>query len=219
MNTRVSFLCTALAVVAVAVPTTARAQDAFEGVVTMQMQPGPGLEQTMQYSVKGEKTRMDISGGDMKMFQLYDAGTGVFDMVIPMRHMYTERTVDAPTADPGAGKTKIEWTGKKETIAGHECEHANLTDEEGKVSDVCLAKDLGRFMGMPGGSRGRGGRGGGGWQGHIGQTFPLKVVQDGRVAMLVTRVEKKSLDDSLFAVPSGYQKMGMPGRGGGPGGL
>jgi hypothetical protein len=224
MNTRISFVFTAVAAMAAAVPTTARAQGAFEGVVTMQMQPGPGLTETMQYSVKGNRVRMDISNGGMKMFQLYDDSTKIFDMVIPMRQMYMERSVGASArADSAAGKAKIEWTGKKETIAGHECEHATVTDAAGRESDVCLAKDLGTFMGMPGGGRGRGGRGraGAGWQGHIGQTFPLEVVRDGQVELLVTSVEKKSLDDSLFTVPSGYQKMGMPGggRGGRPGGL
>lgn len=224
MNTRISFVFTAVAAMAAAVPTAARAQSAFEGVVTMRMQPGRGLEETMQYSVKGDKVRMDMSGGAITMFQLYDRSTKVFDMVIPMRHMYMERTVDASArADSAAGKTKIEWTGKKETIAGHECEHATITDAQGRSSDVCLAKDLGTFMGMPGGGRGRGRRGGAGagWQAHIGQAFPLKVVQNGRVVLLVTSVEKKALDDSLFTVPSGYQKMGMPGGGRGrrPGGL
>jgi hypothetical protein len=40
--------------------------------------------------------------------------------------------------------------GLDETIAGHECEHATVADAAGKSSDVCLAKDPGTFMGMPG---------------------------------------------------------------------
>jgi hypothetical protein len=54
---------------------------------------------------------------------------------------------------------------------------------------------------------------GAGWEGHIGATFPLKAVRNGEVMWLVTSVDKKSLDDSLFTVPAGYQKMGMPGGG------
>lgn len=226
MNARISMVLAAVAAAAVAVPPAARAQSAFEGVVTFESSAGPNGRQSIQYSVKGSKVRMDISAQGMAMFTLFDTETNTYDMVMPQRHMYVERTIqDAQAlADSAVGNTKVEWTGTKETIAGCECEHANVTDSMGNTVDACLTKGLGTFMGgMQGGPGRRGGRGrggmGSGWAGHVGATFPLKVVRDGQVEMLVTSIEKKSLDDSLFAVPSGYQKMGMPGRGrGGPGG-
>jgi hypothetical protein len=133
-----------------------------------------------------------------------------------MRRMYTERTVNAQAmADSVVGKGKVKWTGKKETIAGHECEHADITVADGTTADLCLAKDLGAFLWLQRGPGSRSGGGMGGWQDQIGQTFPLKVVRDGKVVLLATHVEKKSLADSLFTVPAGYQKMGMSGRRGG----
>lgn len=215
MSPRIPFVLAAAVAVAATAPPAATAQSTFEGVVTFQMSAGPMGQQTMRYSVKGKKIRMDISAAGMEMYELYDAGSHTMDMVIPMRRMYTERTVDAQAkADSMVGKGNVKWTGKMETIAGHECEHADITVADGSTADLCLAKDLGAFMWLRGGPGGRGGAAGG-WQDQIGQTFPLKVVRNGEVLLLATHVEKKALADSLFTVPDGYQKMGLPGRGGG----
>ena len=195
----------------------ADAQNAFEGVVTFQVNTGSGGEQTMQYSVKGNKVRMDISAQGMQMFTLFDGSSKMIDVVIPTQRMYMEHSVaDAQhMTDSALANTKIDWTGQKETIAGYECEHANITDDEGKTTDVCLAKGLGTFvqMGSGMGGRGRGGDMGGGWEGHLGQAFPLKVQRDGTVEMLATNIQKKSIDDSIFSIPDGFQKMTMPGGG------
>lgn len=224
MTLRIPFVLAAAVAAATALPASTAAQSAFEGVITFESDAGPQGQQTIKYSVKGRKVRMDMSAMGMPVYSISDLDTKTYDMVMPQRKMYLENSVpDAQAkADSVMQNSKIDWTGKKETIAGHECEHANITDPTGTVVDACLAKDLGSFMGMggPGGRRGRGRRGGGaaGWAEHLGNVFPLKVVRDGRVEMLVTSIEKKSLDDSLFTVPSGYQKMGMPGGRGGRGG-
>ncbi|MCG6988753.1 MAG: DUF4412 domain-containing protein [Gemmatimonadetes bacterium] len=216
MSPRIPFALAAAVAVAATAPPAATAQSTFEGVVTFQMGNGPLGPQTMRYSVKGKKLRMDISAQGMDFYELYDAATQTQDMVIPMRRMYTERKVDAAAVvDSTVGKGKVKWTGKKETIAGHECEHADITVADGSTADLCLARDLGAFLWLQRGPGGRGGPGMGGWQDQIGQTFPLKVMRDGKVVLLATHVEKKALADSVFAVPAGYQKMGMPGRGGG----
>lgn len=220
MHARTSLMVAAAAALVV-LPAGATAQGSFEGVVTFQVSAGPGDQQIVRYSAKGDRVRMDISAQGMDMFTLFNRATKTMDVVIPMRQMYMERSVEdaQAMADSAAASAKIDWTGTKETIAGYECEHANITDEQGQTTDVCLAKGLGTFAQMGGGmgGRGRGGMGGG-WEGHIGQEFPLKVTQGGSVEMIVTNIEKKSLDDSLFAIPNGYQKMDMPMGGGGRGG-
>lgn len=215
MHTRTTFLLTAAVTAVTLAVMPAGAQSTFEGVMTFQVSAGPGNQQTMQYTAKGNKARMDISAQGMQMFTLFDGATRTVDVVIPMRKMYMERSVnDAEAmADSAVARSKIDWTGQKETIAGYECEHANITDDQGQTTDVCLAKGLGTFAQMGGGMGGRGNRGGmgGGWEGHIGQRFPLKVVRNGTVEMLVTSIEKKPIDDSQFSIPDGYQKMTMPG--------
>ncbi|HUX33170.1 MAG TPA: DUF4412 domain-containing protein [Gemmatimonadaceae bacterium] len=215
MRVRTSFL---LAVAVAAAPSLAAAQGAFEGVITFRMDAGQGGPSAMQYSVKDGHVRMDISAQGMTMFTLYDGAAKTVDMVIPMQQMYMERTVNpqALADSANARKHDITWTGRKETVAGHECEHATISDDTGQTSDVCLAKGLGTFVQMGGGMRGRGAAQGGGWESHVGDAFPLKVEQGGRVVMEATTIEKKSLDASLFKVPDGYHKMSMPfgGRGG-----
>lgn len=202
-------------------PGSLRAQNEFEGVITFKMdasQAGPG---TMQYSVKGGKIRVDMSVEGMDIYTIFDAASKTMDMVMPMRQMYFESTmVNTAIADSAAAKTKLTWTGRKETIAGYECEHATATGEDGTPTDLCLAKGLGSFVWTGGGMRGAG-RGpavGSGWEDVVGKAFPLKVQEGDRVIMEATKVEKKTLDASLFTIPSGYQKMnmgmGMRGRGG-----
>ncbi len=199
---------------AMAGPAPASAQSSFEGVVTLQVDGGPMGKQSIKYSMKGNKMRMDMSTGGMQMYSLFNRSEKTVDMVIPMRKMYMQQTVDADRIKAGADSAmaagKLTWTGKKETIAGHECEHATFKDSTGKATDVCFAKGLGSFMSMPGGLGGIAG-----WKHHVGQSFPLKIVRDGKVEMVATSIEKKSLPDSLFSVPAGYTKMSMPGRGGG----
>jgi hypothetical protein len=219
MTPRIPLLLAAASAVAAAAPPAATAQSTFEGVVTMQVDFGATGQQSVQYSIKGENARMDMSMMGMPMFTLYDGTTRTMETVIPARKIYMERTFDRPTAaDSMVANAKFAWTGKKETIAGHECEHATVTGQDGTTADLCLAKDLGSFVPM-GGGPGRGGRAdvglGARFSRLIGNTFPLKVVEDGKLQMEVTKIEKKSLDDSLFKVPDGYQKMGMFGRGGG----
>jgi len=110
-------------------------------------------------------------------------------------------------------------TGETETIAGFTCRHWLIGDK-----DVCVAKGLGYF--------GEGGSGGfldrvqnpamrEKYKAQLdanpefakfaeGGAFPLKitVIENGqpRVIMEVTRIERKSLDDSLFTVPADYKK-------------
>ncbi|HEY5218769.1 MAG TPA: DUF4412 domain-containing protein [Gemmatimonadaceae bacterium] len=215
MNARISFAIVIAATMAIPVVTSA--QSNFEGVITFQMDAGRGGPSTMEYSVKDSSVRVDMSAQGMNMFTLYDGSKKTIDMVIPMRQMYMERSAEVPQAmaDAAVKKHDITWTGKKETIAGYECEHATTTDDDGSTVDMCLAKGLGAFVQMGGGMGGRG-RGGppAGWENHVGDSFPLKVQHGDQVQLLVTKIEKKSLDASLFTVPDGYQKMNMPMGGG-----
>jgi len=138
---------------------------------------------------------------------------GKMVVVMPMQRMYMEQSMDTLMARAGVGDKgpAVKWTGKKETIAGYQCEHATVTGPDGKSADACITKELGTFT-MPSGPM-SGGRRSEGWQGGLGpEMFPLKVTVGTDVAFEVTRVEKKTLDASLFSLPTGYQKMQMPGR-------
>lgn len=214
MHSYLSFITAGAIAALVTLPAPATAQGAFEGVVTFQMNAGPQGNQTMQYSAKNGKARWDISmpGAGGEMFVLMKDGGKTMDMVVPSQQMYMERSgADiVAMADSAADNAKIKWTGKKETVAGYECEHATITDKDGTSTDACLAKGLGQFMGMGGAPGGRGSMSGA-WQGHLGQMFPLKIEHQGQLVLQATKIEKQSLDDAIFQIPSGFQKMSMPG--------
>ncbi len=220
MDARISLMLAAAVSVAAAVPSAGAAQGSFEGVVTFQVQGEPGgavgRQQTMRYSIKGDRVRWDVSSAAGDVYWIMSGAKKVVDMVIPMRRMYLERGTESARAmmDSATAGAKVTWTGKKETIAGHECEDATVTQSDGSTVALCLAKDLGAFLPM-GGGQGAAGRTGGGWESVIGQSCPLKVVRDGTVELLATKIEKESLPDSLFEVPAGYTKMSLPGMGGG----
>jgi hypothetical protein len=121
---------------------------------------------------------------------------------------------------------KLTPTGRQETVAGHPCEHWLMGDQQ--EIDMCVAKGLGYF--------GMGGQTGGGfgsvknlmfnpklltlaaahpeWVKFLqGGAFPLKltVMEDGEVEMTMeaTKIERTSLDDSLFTIPPGYQELNL----------
>lgn len=122
---------------------------------------------------------------------------------------------------------KLTATGRQETIAGYPCEHWLMGDKQ--EIDICVAKGLGYF-----GMGGQMGGGFGAWKNLAfnptllaeaaahpewvkllqGGAFPLKfsMTEAGRVnmSMEATRIERKSLDDSLFSVPPGYTELNIP---------
>ena len=218
----VGALCAMSVVSAAAAPRMLGAQSTFEGVITMHM-TAQGMDQDVAYAAKGENVRMDMSMGGMQVFILFNTAKKLMNVMLPMQNMYMERPIDnmIPAPNTGGKSPDVAWTGKKETIAGYECEHATITDGANAPADACLAKNLGAFLTMGGGGLmgGGGGRRGGGpqagtWQSQLpAGVFPLKVTSGGNVVMEVTNIEKKTLDPALFTVPEGYQKMAMPGGG------
>jgi hypothetical protein len=97
---------------------------------------------------------------------------------------------------------KIDKTGKKETIAGYECEIWYVTASNGARSELCMADgitwiDLGDL----------------GWSSPemtVGAVatgankFPLRIVS-ADTKLEATKIEKKKLEDARFVVPPDYQ--------------
>ncbi len=195
-------------------PLALEAQSPFEGVVSARVSSDANAAD-IAFMVKGDLLRVDMTGMQgMTVFAIHDAKKGSTTVVIPMMQMYMDQpTMTMPPKATGDSKPSIKWTGRKETIAGYECEHATLSDDRGGQVDACLARGLGNFM-MPDSPMGRGARGGtGGWASSLGtDVFPLKVQQvggSGSVAFEVTKIEKKTLEPSIFSIPDGYTKMDM----------
>ena len=137
-------------------------------------------------------------------------------MVLDSQHAYMEiSTGDVVAAAAKTPEPKITRTGRKETIAGYECEHV-IVETSGtsgvQRTDACIASALGRFISPMGGI---GTSTAPAWQRILTSEggFPLKVtLADGTVALEVTKVEKKRVSDTQFRIPADYNKMDMPRR-------
>jgi hypothetical protein len=191
----------------VALPAVAQAQ--FEGTISMHIASVSGGS-NMDYSVKGDRVRMDIATAQMAMYML--ANNGAMTVVMPTQKMYLEQPIPS-VMDQGnaASKVTVKATGRMETIAGYKCEHYTITDAKEGGYDACLSKELGTFMApMSPGGRGRGAADASSdVLAHLGgNAFPLKVQKIGGATTLeVTKIEKKPLSESLFTVPSGFTKL------------
>lgn len=194
---------------------TAGAQG-FEGVVTYAMGTGGG-QGNLQYLAKGNKVRFQsddprMMGGGM----IIDGGAQTMTIIMPSQKMAMTRAIppfNKAGADTARGKvTKV----GSETVAGIPCDDYEGVDSKGvKTGTICVAHGMGTWMmavqmnpmlqSM---------------KQHIsgfsdaiaGGAFPLKMMKsDGTVEMIATKVEKKPMDDALFAVPADYKTMAMPG--------
>ncbi|MBI4470820.1 MAG: DUF4412 domain-containing protein, partial [Acidobacteria bacterium] len=212
----------------------------FEGTITMRMETDNQKASEIVYSLKGQRSRMEMNMGAMTGAQgvmLWDVEAGKMTTLMPAMKMYMtmdlKETVEGlkgkkETMAPEGELEKADFpplkrTGVEETIAGHPCEHWVMGEKE--HIDVCIAKGLGYF--------GMGSQMGGlaamkalvfnlkqlaaaaahpEWMEFLeGGAFPLKLtmIENGksRMSMEATKIERKSLDDSLFTVPSDYNEM------------
>jgi uncharacterized protein DUF4412 len=198
---------------ALAVPSALVAQDTFEGVLTVRVAGPQGRGGTMDYSIRRGVVRMDFAGPMGQAAMIMDPAAKKMYMVVPSQQMYMEQALATDFADEAVkrGKPDITKTGKSETVAGYQCEHWLVKDQgEEDTHDVCMAKGIGAFL-TQGGMRG--GASEPSWFAELrqGGYFPLKMVdKSGKATWEVTKIEKKSLDASLFGPPAGYRKMEMP---------
>jgi hypothetical protein len=208
----------------------AAAQTAFEGVVKYRL-TAEGSTMDVTYMTKGDRVRSEMQMQGMTVAMLMDASASTMTTVMPSERMYMTMDLSrmrerGQQQDDSAATFTA--TGRKETIAGHECEHyLTGTDQN---TDMCVATGLGYYLaGGAGGGRGRG-PGGGSSLGlpRPGEArmaafrakfkngfFPLRltITEGGKVTtdMVVTSIERQRLSDELFTVPEGFTEMRMPG--------
>jgi len=214
---------------------------AFEGLITSKMNTSSQpmeIKYAVKGTRTRIETQL-AAGGTQMGAVLMDFATGTQTMLIPQMKSYTtvnwnaeggfKNMAEKMAEKAGSGKSfQATPTGKTEIIAGHTCMHWILGDKQD--TDACLAQGLGYFGG---------GSDSGGVFDKLrniafgdkakaqlqsnpeflkfveGGVFPLKlaVIENGqpRTIMEVTSVERKPLDDSLFAIPPDYKKMQIPG--------
>jgi len=199
----------------------------FEGTVTWAV----GKKQTpMTQTYKGSMVRTDMTsprGGSGAM--IIDGNAKTMTMVMSEQKMFMRwdlARMGERAREQGNKTPQITNMNKTETIAGKSCDVYRYAPDTGKPNnmELCVAKGMGTFM-MGRNPMGRGGEGEGDDAGELSNPevaklykegfFPLrisKVKNDSVVStsMIATKLEPKSVDASVFAIPSDYQEMKMP---------
>ena len=206
----------------------------FEGEITMNLSGhGKSGPHTMVFGIKSPKFRVDTTGNVAPDNPVLAQGAGfIVDppakkaymlmpaqkkaVVFDFEKMKALRGARGPAGGPAstgapADPPKIEKTGKKEVIAGYECEDWKVTSKTSHA-DMCVAEGI-KWIDL----------------GDLGLAspeaalavaasdlnhFPLKVitydeknVEQNR--MEATKIDKKKLDDARFVVPPDFQIIDM----------
>jgi len=189
----------------------------FEGEITMHIQSTPTSSSDLLVKTKADKMRFETKAADgSKSYSLFDPTTNRFTMVMDKQKSYMAMDLSkpgAPQANTSPDSVTIEKSGKHETIAGLDCEDWTAKAPSGKRSEVCIASGI-AFVDM---GSAKSGSSGGGLAKELRdkKLFPLRSVEYDAAGkelnrMEVTKVEKKSLDDSEFTVPKDYTEIKMP---------
>ncbi len=208
-RTPVILIALAIVIAILSFPSHLNAQK-FEGTVEFTVTTDQGT-MPMTYMIKGGDVRVEMEGRPgMKAIFLIDAKENKTIMVIDAMKMYMESPVPQ-LPDTGESKVTFKKTGKTQKLLGYDCEEYLVTDGEHQTS-VWITDKLGTFeLFRMGGGRQRSRVEA--WQKEIGNKggFPLLAVTksgDKEVSTFkATKVEQKSLDEALFKIPEGYQKM------------
>ncbi|HVT73280.1 MAG TPA: DUF4412 domain-containing protein [Lacunisphaera sp.] len=214
--------------------------EAFEGKVSFALSGDRGHGQNMDYSIKGQKLRVDFDAQGHAASSIMDLDKLEMTMLMPEQGMYMVMPIKKPVEQAAQhateGTAEVERTGRTETILGHKCDELVVKDK-GTTTNMWVASDLGTFMGLGGGAGGRpsgGGLGGMFGGGHKASSsagakweealkgkggFPLRVISHDAAGkesfkMEVTKIEPGSLPDSLFQPDPGLKKFQMPDIGG-----
>jgi hypothetical protein len=162
---------------------------------------------TFDFYVGPKATRIDIrEAGQKKVTTVLDTAHHEVSLRVP-DHNLTLRfplpELDLDEGDDENDSETYEFTGRQSAVAGVPCSWVRIQGQGARGSEACVTRGLGSFARLGAHSRS--------WPKALigGQLFPLKVVEHRAggdvVSWLVTRVEAKGLDPSIFAVPSNAQ--------------
>lgn len=192
----------------------------FEGHVTMHTTMAKGEPHDMVVGTKGDKLRFDMNGPHGEATHaVYDPKSNQVLVFLDSQKKYLNLDFSSPSAAPNTNPSTSSITnvGTKKTIAGYDCIQWSVKDTKGHHSDVCLAQGIAFFdpaRVRPGGAQQPESPLAKEFREH--KSFPLQSIEydaDGKEVsrMEVTKIEKASLPDTDFAVPSGYTKVDLPG--------
>jgi hypothetical protein len=183
---------------------SAAAEKPFEGVVTFRLRGDSPM--TMRHLVKGARTRIEYAQMPSHLL-LVDRRAGTTVMLSPESKEYLVSEAHDPQAEPQPWP-RVAATGRKETIAGHPCEHF-MVGEGDYAMDYCVARGLGHdSVAMPEGAAAPGA-----WEELVKRYpdgfFALSAALGSDTAspiMVATLIERTELADALFVTPADYKE-------------
>lgn len=191
----------------------------FEGTVHMKITAGREGPHQLSYSIKGSRLRTEMqAGNNLSATAIMDLSKDEIIMLMPGQPMYMTMSIKSSVAKATGGdidETTLENTGVTETILGYTCTKYIARHKEGDV-EIWATNELGTFMGLGAGMMG-GGKHKAAWEQVITgkDFFPLRVKNApgnrNQFTLETTGIEAKTLPDSLFEPPAGYQKFDMGG--------
>jgi len=202
--------------IAAMLPAAARAQAGFEGVITLNTYIR-GKANTEAAYVKGHRWRPDgWEASGTRDGTVIPDDKGVLTLLIPSEKVYT-RLLAPTNRREAATRVPITKLGKSESVAGYTCEYYSMPLAAGDKRDVCVTTALGPIGFTPDARRGVGAAafavGGIPTDQFPNGFLVLKGLDaNGKVGCAVTKVERRSLSDALFAPPSDWTEVNMSGR-------
>jgi hypothetical protein len=206
-------------------------QTSFEGEIKFKVSHDEN-GMTMDYFIKDGKLRMEMGGEAKGTCFIHSNGKSL--ILMPEQKMYMDldnsvfkkmqemmkKNVDKAKEENSDKDFNIEnyKTGETKSILGYKCEQWVFNDKEGGTDskvEAWITDQLGNFMMMES-PMGQGFSPG--WSNTFKNKgmFPLLVITkdtDGKETSRfeATEIDKKSLSNDLFEVPSGYSEMKIPG--------
>jgi hypothetical protein len=207
-------------------------QDRFEGTVTMRTAFVPDSHADIVITKKWPRERLDIASSKYgKATVMYDFHAGTRTVWLPAKKVYWREyiaqhaqrlraAVEDPNYRPAPSGIIISPTNRTDTVAGHTCHYATVGADQ--VVDVCAATGLGQFVAdkQIDGARALLGKSDADTAyDDLGSRFPggylpLKIVSRAsttpRTVLEVTRIQRMTVPDKTFDVPSSYQQIQPP---------
>lgn len=190
-------------------------QSQFEGKVKFQVTDESGKSTMLDYFVKDKKFRME--GPESQGAFIFDAASNKMMILMDAQKMYMEIPFDLNkemSKSKEEAKGDFKATGETKDILGYKCEKFIYNDKDTK-NEMWLTKELGGFMFFNDPKQMEGSAND--WQTKLLTEgyFPMVVNELSSESVVKSKFEVKSLepvklDNSLFSVPSGYQKFSMP---------
>src|SRR5947209_6780280 len=105
----------------------------FEGKMTLAITDARSGTVNLDYSLKGDKVRMDTNARDQSMGMIMDTAKQEMIILMAEQNMYMvmpmKKAVDQAMEKAGANTADVEVTGKTETILGYKCSQIIVKDK------------------------------------------------------------------------------------------